>query len=307
MNRKIARNILLVAIIALAFIMLFLVIKIFAQDARVDDMNYLLVGIDDAGDNTDVMAIVSIKNNKLSILQIPRDTYLNFGHYQNKLNQYYSYRKAKSDKKKAAMGELTELISSQLGVRLDGFIALKTKSFSEIIDRIGGVSVELARDITVNIDGSPALLKKGENTIYGKEALALVRHRASYKGGDLERLEVQRCVYRGIISSLFSKCTNLELISLVRSLSKSLVVNIPVKDAFSLLSRRGDIDYTGCEFNMLKGEAVRDERGIWYYALKRGENEALLNKLYGVEPWTFDKNRLFLNNNNDTFVKIYNS
>lgn len=307
MNKRLARNIVLVAAIVALFALIFLVITIFAKDARVDDLNYLLVGIDDAGENTDVMAIVSIKDNKLSILQIPRDTYFNSGSYQNKINQCYSRYKARSKSEKVALGELVGVISRQLGVKLDGFIGVKTKAFSEIIDNVGGITAELERDITVNINGKAHLYKKGINTLNGEETLALVRHRSSYKGGDLERLEVQRSVYRSIINTIFNKCTNRELISLVSKISKSLLVDIPLNEAFALLSRRATIDYNKTTFNMLSGVAIKDKNGVWYYALKRRENEILLNRLYGVEPYLFDKDRLFLNTKNNNFIDIYNS
>ncbi len=307
MNRKIAKNTLIIIALAIALILLVLVIRIFASERGADNMNYLLVGIDDAGDNTDVMAVVSIMGERLSILQLPRDTYYSFGHYQNKLNQYYSYRKTVTKSDKCAMGELKDAISAQLGIRLDGFLAVRTSSFADIVDHLGGISIELTRDISFKNGDEVLAFKRGINKLSGKDALALVRHRASYKGGDLERLEVQRCVYRGLIRSLLSTSTNTQLIGLVSKISKNMIVDIPLKDAFSLLSRRGDIDYTSCEFNMLCGVALRGERGVWYYAIKRSENELLLKKIYGESFSAFDSTERFLNKSNQDFIKIYNS
>ncbi len=307
MIRKITRNILLVALITLIFVLILFVIRIFAKDISVDDMNYLFVGVDDAGDNTDVLAIVSIKDNKLSILQIPRDTYLNFGSYQNKINQCYSYFKSKDKNEKVAMSKLADLVSRQLGVRLDGFVGIKTNNFVAVIDSLGGISIKLNRELNISVNGVEHKYPKGENIINGAEALAIVRHRSSYKGGDLERLEVQRCVYRGIIETLFAKCTNRQIVSVARQMSKSIIVDVPIKDAFALLSRRSGIDYSSTHFDMLKGVATKDERGIWYYALKRRQNEDLLKMLYGVEPYMFDKNKLFMNSKNNKFIEIYNS
>ena len=54
-----------------------------------DEYLYLVVGFDDAAENTDVIFTVGFDKiqNTASFVQIPRDTYCNFGGAQNKINQ----------------------------------------------------------------------------------------------------------------------------------------------------------------------------------------------------------------------------
>ena len=51
----------------------------------------LFFGLDDAAMNTDVICFASFdpENNTIAFVQLPRDTYYNFGGTQNKINQLY--------------------------------------------------------------------------------------------------------------------------------------------------------------------------------------------------------------------------
>ena len=55
--------------------------------AEGDGKNYILAGLDEAGNNTDMLLLVSVKEkgNALSFLQIPRDTYINSNGYTGRL------------------------------------------------------------------------------------------------------------------------------------------------------------------------------------------------------------------------------
>ena len=71
--------------------------RIFENQAQtgVNDSSYtfLISGIDDAADNTDVILLldVDLSSSNISVIQIPRDTYFNHSYMQNKINQYYTY------------------------------------------------------------------------------------------------------------------------------------------------------------------------------------------------------------------------
>ena len=68
-------------------------------------MNFLVVGVDNASENTDVISIVRLdeRERRVSFVQIPRDTYCNMGVYQNKINHIYSSARASGENRAEAV------------------------------------------------------------------------------------------------------------------------------------------------------------------------------------------------------------
>ena len=65
------------------------------KDCSDDNYLYLIAGFDDAAENTDVLFTIGYEKstNTTKIAQIPRDTYVNFGASQNKINQYFATKR----------------------------------------------------------------------------------------------------------------------------------------------------------------------------------------------------------------------
>lgn len=277
--------------VLLALLLPLLSVTVAAHTSRID--RYLVVGMDDAASNTDVMAVISYSHadRAVTVLQIPRDTYYFFGGEQNKLNQLYPHLLGGRDTRAAkelAMKGLASAVSSLLGVSVSTYIAVSLSDFSLMIDRIGGVPMRLPIEITYRDEesGETVVLPRGVHTLSGKAASAFVRYRAGYATGDLGRIDAQKLFISSLFAKLASGITPRTMTSVFGSVRRSLITNLTLPEAISCgicFMRR----YKGTQIHYLTlPGAAAFANGISYYSVCRtSASEA-------VEKWLlFEKGK----------------
>ena len=181
--------------------------------------NVLLLGADtyqknDAG-RSDSMMLVSIdsRHKKLKVTSFMRDMYLaapGLGSY--KLTEAFS-RGGGRDK---GARKVVATIESNFGVDIDRFAIVDYKMFPQIIDRLGGVEIELTNETNANGITEAGLINAysgetgqrahvGKNVLTGKQARYYSRIRDI--GNDQERTARQRKVFASLVTKL--KTSNL--------------------------------------------------------------------------------------------------
>ncbi len=161
--------------------------------------NILLIGVDDKKGGTtsrsDTMMMLSIdkKNRQLKLTSFMRDTYVTIpGYGDNKLNAACAF---------GGPQLVMETIEYNFGIEIDNYVLVDFNAFKEVIDSLGGVTVEVEkkeaeyinRTSRQNIDYGEAV------TLNGEEALVYVRIR--YLDSDFNRTKRQRKVISAIIES----------------------------------------------------------------------------------------------------------
>ena len=142
------------------------------------------VGGDAKGRRTDSIILVHTPggSGKPVLISVPRDSYLRIpGHGRNKVNAAYAIGGPKL---------LAQTLEQATGLPIDGYVEIGFGGFAGVVDSLGGVEVCVKRDIKdkkAHID-----LKKGCQTLDGKNALGYVRARYFDPKGDLGRAERQR-------------------------------------------------------------------------------------------------------------------
>ena len=275
---------------------------------------YLVVGFDDAAQNTDVVAVVSYQHgsNRLSLLQIPRDTYYEFGGVQCKLNQLFPYVLAGRDSKAAreeAMRVLSSAVSSFLGVPINSFVGVSIADFASMIDAIGGVPMFLDREITYRDEetGELVRLPSGERLLSGKEASAFVRYRIGYSGGDLARIDAQKVFISALLRKFGSGLSISTLLKILSQLRSGTVTDIPI----SLAIRCGlrflrSYSKTDIRYLTLPGEHCM-HGGISYYVANRACCETAVSEqlCFSESRPTFDPESKLLMATDTNMTEIY--
>ena len=268
---------------------------------------YLVAGFDEAAENTDVLFTVGIDKAEktLYIAQIPRDTYYNFGSGQNKINQYFAHLRAAGLDKAEAMEKTASAISGLFGAELSGYIGIGIGTFRNIVDSLGGVSIYLKDDVTLQSESGGIELRAGENLIDGAAAEVLVRHRSGYARGDLGRIDVQKLFLSALISRIASGASPAELIGIAKSLSGEVVTDMDLLEIARLVISNFELsEDAAAYFVTVPGEAAEDSRGLSYYVLnKRGAGQ--IAKKYMFSSGEFDEYRLCLNTDEAGFQNIY--
>ena len=170
-----------------------------AEEREPGVYNVLVVGTDKVGYNTDTILVMSLDsvNNRANILSIPRDTMSNVSRAVKKINAAYSIGAKKG---KGNIDGLKEEVSYLLGFEVDNYVVVNLGAFEEIIDTIGGVTVDVPRDMNYD-DPYQDLhihIKKGMQTLDGKNAIGFVRYRSGYAEGDLGRVKAQQMFLKAL-------------------------------------------------------------------------------------------------------------
>ncbi|HIV87927.1 MAG TPA: LCP family protein [Candidatus Pygmaiobacter gallistercoris] len=215
---------------------------IVTEDALQGDVvNILCAGIDfEEGRNypngmgfTDVILYVSfdIKANKISMLQIPRDTYIGDAADTGgtgKINAVAMH--SESDPPIAA---LASLINQQFKLPIDYYITIDMDAFKEAINALGGIEVTIPRDI---VDDYGNTLPAGTHKIDGATAEFMVRQRHMYGNQDIGRLEMQRYMYSALLKT-FKSLPLTDAIKLIPTYIKYVKTDINLAKMYSLANK----------------------------------------------------------------------
>ena len=203
--------------------------------------------------NTDTMMLMHIPadGSKATVISFPRDSYVAIpGHGMNKLNAAYPDGVHDSNGNKAAGAALlVQTIQNLTGLSIDHFVQVDLLGFYRISNAIGGVSVCLNSAMgpaaaygqtgngldsgfepngTFVYSYSGINLRKGINTIKGKQALAFVRQRHGLPGGDLDRIKRQQYFLSAVFRKLSSGGVLLnpfKLQALLKSVTRSVTMD----------------------------------------------------------------------------------
>jgi len=162
-------------------------------------LNILVLGSDRRPDTpnwrTDVMMIVALdlEGGQAGVISIPRDVYIDAipNHQPNRVN-VIDYLGERDEPDGGGPALLKEIIHDRMDIRIDHFLRFDFSSFQEVVDALGGVTVEVdcpyydyfsIEDVVLNIQ--PGLVEMS-----GAEALVYVRSRRL--GGDLDRVRRQQ-------------------------------------------------------------------------------------------------------------------
>ena len=184
-----------------------------AEDTRKEDYvkNYLIFGIEKIGGakNTDSMMIATIntKDKSVKLTSLLRDSYVEIpGYKANKLNSAYS---------KGGVKLLLNTVEHNYKIHLDGYASVDFEGFEQIIDMLGGVTIELGKEEADYLNKTNYISKKsnrnvkpGVNVLNGNQAMGYVRVRkVKTLGGanhDYGRVVRQQRVLKAIFDQYIS-------------------------------------------------------------------------------------------------------
>ena len=133
--------------------------------------NVLVLGIDRAPDGTalgrsDTMILTTIPPilPQMSLLSIPRDLWVTIpGYGENRINTAHYF--AELDNPGTGMKAASAVVETNFGVHVPYVIRLKFEGFVNIVDAMGGVTVNLPQDMSG--------LSAGKHLLNGTEALEI--------------------------------------------------------------------------------------------------------------------------------------
>ena len=176
------------------------------------ELNILVLGVDkraDGGDqNADVIIItrLDLVNHRLAGVSLPRDLEVEIPEVgPGKINGAYNDGVVASpDDPVAGVAKLRDTIESLFGLRIDGYVLVDFSGFSDVVEAMGGITVDVPYEIVDNEypteDYGIEMIHfdAGIQDMDGEEALIYVRtrHADSDDARRQRQLDVIRAIFR---------------------------------------------------------------------------------------------------------------
>jgi LCP family protein required for cell wall assembly len=178
------RPVLLVLLVLFVLLLLYLLVPFGGQ-------RVVLLGSDARGDEVSRSDTIVVTKAGGGMLAVPRDTLVDIpGVGKDKVNAAYA----------DGGPELTvETLENLTGLRLNDYVVVNFGGVEEIVDAMGGITLEVDNPIHVGIDGRRVSIPAGTQELDGLQALAFVR----YRGGptaDIGRIGRQQKFLRELAS-----------------------------------------------------------------------------------------------------------
>lgn len=275
-----------------------------------DVVNVLVCGIDSSEDRdyegdgmTDLIMYVQfdVKNKKISMFQIPRDTFV--GGYKLTMENGEVYRSSNAKinsvmrrnattnadgKEVGNMNALTAVIYNMYKLPVDHYVTIDMDALVAMVDHMQGIDVYIPETI---VKGG-SRLEAGYHTLLGPDVQFLVRYRG-YKTSDIGRLGAQRYIYQGLFTKLRSSTVTdlVRLMPVVAMYVKTDMEMIPIiqlaiaaleVDAADFVLCTSpvfmDCDNYGVKVDAATGEVTNPGQSI--VVADKTKNAALLNQYF---------------------------
>lgn len=238
-----------------------------------DVKNILLLGVDaratekSSASRSDTMMLVSIdgKNKCIKMVSFLRDSwvYIPCKDTYQRLNAACSY---------GGYSAVADTIEYNFGVKIDGYVVADFEMFKVMIDRLGGVKIDVTEEEAKEVTGHPkrygnVKLEAGKHKLTGEQALAYCRIRKI--DTDWVRTERQRTVMEAVLKkAATSPVSDLRMLSKIApfidtNLTKSEIMSLAFKVIGSV---SGGFQQQACPFD-----------GTWEYATRGGASVIALN------------------------------
>lgn len=239
-------------------------------------LNILLMGVDErTGDKGRSDSLILMKlnpeNDSMTMLSIPRDTRVEIAGRgkMDKINHSYAFGGTKMT---------VETVENFLDLKLDYYIKVNMEALSEIVDALGGITVD--NNLTWSDEGyykKGYVYKKGEINLDGPKTLGYVRMRHLDNNGDFGRQARQRQVINAIVDKGASVSSINKVDNILEVLGDRVKTNMTFAEMKDIQS-----GYSGARKNKktleLKGSGSKIN-GVYYWVPNQESVEQVKNEI----------------------------
>lgn len=245
--------------------------------------NVLLVGVDEDGYRTDTMMVATydVENKKVSVMQLPRDTYVaNNGRTDKKLNSaYYS-----------GMKQLQREIQIAYGIEIHKYVGINLEAFRLMIDAIGGVEMNVPINMIYDdpTQDFHIYLLKGVQVLDGKKAEQFVRFRknndgSGYPRGDLQRMEAQKEFIMATVRQMISIDGLKNINELIKIAQENVDTDLTFDEIYSYCTSVLTAEEGSIEFIEAPGDAMTLPFGSYFIVDYDGARKIAQNHFYATQ------------------------
>lgn len=237
----------------------------------------LLMGTDSRGKgdrgrpDTIILAAANPKTQKVTLLSIPRDTYVEIAGRgkQDKINHAYNY----------GTGTMLKTVERFLDIPVDYYVIINFKGFEELIDELGGIEIDVEKRMVYHSSDARINLRPGLQVLNGEEALGYARFRHDAEG-DLGRNRRQQQVIRALVDQAVSLRNLDNLFAMLDILGDNVQHNIPPKEIPHLMAQFRNLKGSDIDSLTMQGTSTRmGPQNLWYILVDKEERQRIHDEL----------------------------
>ncbi len=279
--------------------------------------NFLILGHDRAATLTDVIMLVNfnVTDGEITVMQIPRDTYVGYGVATSKINATYAtyLGEAKSNGEKDpeifALRRFADVIERALCTKISYTAIMNLDGFANIVDIIGGVemNVPFPMKYTDPDQGLIIDIEAGYQTLDGKTAEQIVRFRSGYVNGDMDRQDVQKLFIGAFVKKVKSSVSVSKLTGMADLLLDNLHTDITVGDFMYFGRSLIGVDPSRITMLTAPSSPVGSHVVLSEPLMVKAVNEYFAVYENDITTSVFDRDKIFVNLNDREYTDWYNS
>lgn len=236
-----------------------------------DPFSVLMLGVDQReGDrgrsDTIIVLTVNPNNNSVKMLSIPRDTRTEIigKGFEDKINHAYAF------------GEVPmaiDTVENFLDIPIDYYVQINMEGFEEIVDAVGGVTVQNDLDFSVGDFKFPV----GEIQLNGEEALSYSRMRYEDPRGDFGRQTRQRQIIQAVIKEGASLSSLTNFSTIFSALGSNIKTNLSFDQMVDIQNNYKSVVNTIQQME-IKSQGTKID-GIYYGLVSPEEKQRIQTEL----------------------------
>ena len=267
----------------------------------ITDKTIMVFGVDKEEARTDTILVAHYNsmNGRVSIVSIPRDTKVEWSDEQiekaQELERTYQYYSKITDM--SSLGGIENLryftirsVEEMLDVKVDNYVVVNTKVIREIVDKLGGIEVEVPRRMQYDDDYQDLHidLQPGLQTLNGAQAEGLLRWRhdksgnEQYARGDLGRIETQQTFIKAFADKVLNDLSLGKIVDLITTVYGNLQTDVSFDEALSYTNYLSHISVDNMGFRTLPGDDAWIDGRSYYLADEGNLMEFVNEEFYGI-------------------------
>lgn len=225
-----------------------------AKERKKDFYTFLVCGTDNDGTRTDTMIVVSydVVNQKVNMVNVPRDTISNVKRKIKKINAGFN----------GGPEKLKEEMQMLLGIPIDRYVIIDFNGFEKLIDLVGGVEFNVP---TYMVWDDPTqdlhiFLEPGLQQLTGEKAIQLVRFRQNnpgvkggYAQGDIDRIKMQQEFLQTVAKKILSPSNLLKVGDMGSAILSNTKTDMNLSEILWFGMRAMKMDFSSIAMTTLPG------------------------------------------------------
>jgi len=253
-------------------------------EKRGEPFYMLVMGVDNregetrARSDTLIVMRVDPRERGAAMVSIPRDTRVVIpGHGTNKVNAANAL---------GGPALVIETVQELTGLPISKYIEIDFDGFKELVDAIGGVTVNVPQTIVDpqagNYDPAAYKLYAGEQKLNGTQALTFVRSR-KFPEGDLQRIKNQQVFLRAVLKESLQIGNAFRVKSIIDAVVDNVTTNFTVGELLQLATDMNGMDQQALETATMPG-SPQYINGVSYVIMDEDAFAAMVERMKRGDP-----------------------